>query len=68
MQVFITKYLPFFVYREYIVWKYTQAVLTMRSLTYNEHMSHGYAVDCMLEPIFWFVDNFAASLGKVSIF
>ncbi|KAL0902570.1 hypothetical protein ABMA27_000407 [Loxostege sticticalis] len=54
--------------KEYIVWKYTQAVLTMRSLTYNEHMSHGYAVDCMLEPIFWFVDNFAASLGKVFVF
>lgn len=49
------------------MWKYAQTVITVKSLTYNEHMSYGYAVDCLLEPIFWFVDNFAASLGKVSL-
>ncbi|XP_038216863.1 palmitoyltransferase ZDHHC16B isoform X2 [Zerene cesonia] len=31
-------------------------------------MSRSYAVDCLLEPIFWFVDNFAGSLGKVFVF
>lgn len=53
-------------FRDYIVWKYAQAVLTARSLTYNEHMSQSYAIDFLLEPIFWFVDNFANYLGKVS--
>lgn len=29
-------------------------------------MSQSYAIDVLLEPIFWFVDNFAKYLGKVS--
>lgn len=41
--------------------------LTMQSLSYNAHMNRSYAIDCLLEPIFWFVDNFAGHLGKVRI-
>lgn len=54
-------------FREYFVWKISQALLSVRSLTYNEHMSQSYAIDFLLEPVFWFVDNFAQYLGKVSI-
>ncbi|XP_045509392.1 palmitoyltransferase ZDHHC16B [Colias croceus] len=54
--------------RDYIVWKYQQILLTFHSLSYNAHMSRSYAVDCLLEPIFWFVDNFSGSLGKVFVF
>ncbi|KAJ0183784.1 hypothetical protein K1T71_000207 [Dendrolimus kikuchii] len=54
--------------RGFIMWKISQAVLTGHSLTYNEHMSQSYAIDVLLEPIFWFVDNFAKYLGKVFVF
>lgn len=30
-------------------------------------MSQSYVIDCLLEPIFWIVDNFAGNLGQVSI-
>ncbi|XP_075990773.1 palmitoyltransferase ZDHHC16 [Anticarsia gemmatalis] len=52
----------------YLQWKLSQASLTIRSLTYNEHMSQSYAIDFLLEPIFWFVDNFAKHLGRVFVF
>ncbi|XP_045784844.1 palmitoyltransferase ZDHHC16 isoform X2 [Maniola jurtina] len=52
----------------YIAWKVLQVALTFYSLTYNIHMSQSYVVDCLLEPIFWFVDNFAGYLGKVFVF
>ncbi|PZC71465.1 hypothetical protein B5X24_HaOG213361 [Helicoverpa armigera] len=52
----------------YVFWKISQASLTARSLTYNEHMSQSYAVDFLLEPVFWFVDNFAQYLGKMFVF
>ncbi|CAK1554109.1 unnamed protein product [Leptosia nina] len=54
--------------KQYITWKITQLVLTFQSLTYNDHMSRNYAIDCLLEPIFWFVDNFAGYLGRVFVF
>ncbi|XP_022832997.1 probable palmitoyltransferase ZDHHC16 [Spodoptera litura] len=54
--------------RECVAWKISQAVLIFRSLTYNEHMNQSYAIDFLLEPVFWFVDNFAQYLGKVFIF
>lgn len=55
-------------FRKLILWKLSQAILTVRSLTYNEHMSQSYAIDILLEPIFWIVDNFAKFLGKVNIY
>ncbi|XP_049885782.1 palmitoyltransferase ZDHHC16 [Pectinophora gossypiella] len=54
--------------KDYIAWKFSQAVLIMQSLTYNAHMSQSYAIDFLMEPIFWFVDNFAQYLGKVFVF
>ncbi|CAH2035214.1 unnamed protein product, partial [Iphiclides podalirius] len=54
--------------KKYITWKLAQIKLTIQSLTYNEHMSQSYAVDFLLEPIFWVVDNFASYLGKVFVF
>lgn len=56
-----------FNFRGNIKWRIAQASLTIQSLTYNEHMSQSYAIDFMLEPIFWFVDNFAQYLGRVRI-
>ncbi|KAJ8737127.1 hypothetical protein PYW07_000398 [Mythimna separata] len=54
--------------KENILWKISQGLLSVRSLTYNEHMSQSYAIDFLLEPVFWFVDNFAQYLGKVFVF
>lgn len=54
--------------RDHIQWQFSQTLLTLRSLTYNEHMSQNYAIDILLEPIFWIVDNFAKYLGKVFVF
>ncbi|CAF4744520.1 unnamed protein product [Pieris macdunnoughi] len=53
---------------EYIKWKTAQIILTIQSLSYNDHMSFNYAIDCLLEPVFWFVDNFAGYLGRVFVF
>ncbi|XP_041986881.1 palmitoyltransferase ZDHHC16 [Aricia agestis] len=54
--------------RTFVSWRISQIMLTFRSLTYNEHMSQSYLVDCLLEPIYWFVDNFAGYLGRVFVF
>ncbi|KAL4705678.1 hypothetical protein ACJJTC_018751 [Scirpophaga incertulas] len=54
--------------RDRIACRFSEAVLTAKSLTYNKHMCKNYAIDCLLEPIFWFVDNFAGCLGKVFVF
>ncbi|XP_014369857.2 palmitoyltransferase ZDHHC16 [Papilio machaon] len=54
--------------KKYIIWKLAQIRLTIQSLTYNEHMSQSYVIDCLLEPIFWIVDNFAGNLGQVFVF
>ncbi|KOB72081.1 Palmitoyltransferase [Operophtera brumata] len=37
-------------------------------LTYNEHLNYNYVIDFFLEPLHWFVDNFAMYLGKVFVF
>ncbi len=39
--------------------------LTIQSLCYNHHMTSGYLVDTLLEPMFWFVDHFTHVLGPV---
>ncbi|XP_050684214.1 palmitoyltransferase ZDHHC16 isoform X2 [Leptidea sinapis] len=56
------------IFLENIRWKIQQLSLTYHSLTFNTHMSKNYAIDCLLEPVFWFVDNFAGYLGKVFVF
>lgn len=42
--------------------------LGFQSLFYNEHanQSLSYRIDTLLEPCFWFVDNFTSTLGPVS--
>uniref|UniRef100_A0A1A9VAV3 Palmitoyltransferase n=1 Tax=Glossina austeni TaxID=7395 RepID=A0A1A9VAV3_GLOAU len=44
-----------------IKWSYIK--LCVRSLTYNEHLDASYASDVLMEPIYWFVDNYAHLLG-----
>uniref|UniRef100_A0A1A9X411 Palmitoyltransferase n=1 Tax=Glossina brevipalpis TaxID=37001 RepID=A0A1A9X411_9MUSC len=44
-----------------IKWSYMK--LCFRSLTYNEHLDASYASDVLMEPIYWFVDNYAHVLG-----
>ena len=41
--------------------------VTFHSLFYNEHVDTGYAIDTMMEPMFWFVDNFTKSLGPIFV-
>jgi palmitoyltransferase len=43
--------------------KFQYFSLCFNSLTGNIHMNQSYASDVLLEPIFWFVDNFASMLG-----
>ncbi|XP_052860119.1 palmitoyltransferase ZDHHC16 [Anopheles cruzii] len=47
-------------------WRYGKQIF--RSLTYNHHMNQSYASDVVMEPIFWFVDNFTHLLGPFFVF
>lgn len=42
--------------------------LAIQTLCYNQHLDLNYALDTLLEPIFWFVDHFTAALGPVFVF
>ncbi|XP_055903075.1 palmitoyltransferase ZDHHC16 [Eupeodes corollae] len=42
-------------------WNYIKTCL--HSLTYNHHMNASYASDVLMEPVFWFVDNYTYLLG-----
>jgi len=53
---------------EIIIQKYFSVKLIFNSLFYNEHLSFNYAFDTLMEPLFWFVDNFTHVLGPVSYF
>ena len=57
-----------FVNRNKIREEFIYMKICIRSLTYNHHMSQSYASDVLMEPIFWFVDNFTHLLGPVSNF
>ncbi|KAL9893652.1 palmitoyltransferase ZDHHC16 [Glossina fuscipes fuscipes] len=48
-----------------IKWSYIK--LCVRSLTYNAHLDASYASDVLMEPIYWFVDNYAHVLGPFFI-
>ena len=41
--------------------------LSVRSLFGNDDMDSGYIADTLMEPLFWFVDNFTASLGPAFV-
>lgn len=50
----------------YFVNKWFLLVLYTKSLFFNYHLSSGYLADTLMEPMFWFVDNFTEILGPVS--
>lgn len=37
--------------------------IVMKSLFYNEFLNWSYACDILMEPMFWFVENFTSFLG-----
>lgn len=39
--------------------------IVMKSLFYNEFLNWSYACDILMEPMFWFVENFTSFLGPV---
>lgn len=41
-------------------WKFR---IEIKSLFYNNFLDYNYVADVLMEPIFWFVDNFAKFLG-----
>jgi palmitoyltransferase len=43
-----------------------KVVITLKSLFYNSHCTCNYAVDTLLEPIFWFIDNYVHYFGPVN--
>ncbi|XP_075222474.1 palmitoyltransferase ZDHHC16 isoform X2 [Lycorma delicatula] len=49
--------------RYYIKWNYANMKLCIQSLFGNCHLNQSYAADVCMEPIIWFVDNFATFLG-----
>lgn len=48
--------------------KWWRLQIITKSLFYNEFLNWSYVCDILLEPMFWFVENFTACLGPVSIF
>ncbi|XP_051162742.1 palmitoyltransferase ZDHHC16 [Leptopilina boulardi] len=47
--------------------KYRRLLIIVKSLFYNDFLSWSYVCDILLEPIFWFVENFTSSLGPVFV-
>ncbi|XP_032672842.1 palmitoyltransferase ZDHHC16A [Odontomachus brunneus] len=41
--------------------------VTCKSLFYNDFLDWGYACDILMEPMFWFVENFTACLGPALV-
>lgn len=64
----ITFKLTVFIYRTQIQKQLEYIRLVFSSLTYNHHLetTPGYRSDVMMEPIFYFVDNYAHLLGPVN--
>lgn len=40
---------------------------SFKSLLYNDHLDVSYSCDTLMEPMFWFVDNFTSTLGPVRL-
>ena len=53
--------------KSYTRWKWKIFRLTFLSLFYNEHFSSDYAFDTLMQPAFWFVDQFTAVLGPAFV-
>lgn len=60
--------LHFIVLRLNLKQKWWRLQIITKSLFYNEFLNWSYVCDILLEPMFWFVENFTACLGPVSIF
>ena len=53
--------------KSYTRWKWKIFRITFLSLFYNEHLSTDYAFDTLMQPAFWFVDQFTAVLGPAFV-
>ena len=53
--------------KSYTRWKWKIFRITFLSLFYNEHFSSDYAFDTLMQPAFWFVDQFTAVLGPAFV-
>ncbi len=51
---------------DYFTNKWFLIILYTKSLFFNYHFDCGYFADTLMEPMFWFVDNFTHLLGPVS--
>ncbi|KAK2585867.1 hypothetical protein KPH14_010460 [Odynerus spinipes] len=49
--------------RQNINKKWWRLQITLKSLFYNDFLDWSYVCDILMEPIFWFVENFTACLG-----
>lgn len=43
--------------------KWWQLQIVFKSLFYNDFLNWSYVCDILMEPMFWFVENFTACLG-----
>ena len=50
-----------------LLWQLKIWKITFLSLFYNQHMSSDYVFDTVLQPGFWFVDQFTALLGPIFV-
>lgn len=48
--------------------KWWRFQIVIKSLFYNDFLNWGYVCDILMEPMFWFVENFTACLGPVRDF
>lgn len=48
---------------EHLTSCYQNCIYSVQSLTYNHFMNSSYAIDVIMEPMIWFVDNFTKFLG-----
>ena len=51
-----------------IAWQWKITKITFLSMFYNEHISSDYIFDTLMQPAFWFVDQFTAILGPIFVF
>ncbi|XP_046623458.1 palmitoyltransferase ZDHHC16B isoform X1 [Neodiprion virginianus] len=47
--------------------KWFRLQIVVKSLFYNHFLDWGYVCDVLMEPMFWFVDNFAGWLGPLFV-
>lgn len=50
-------------FRSLIQYEWSKFKITIKSLFYNSFLDQSYVADVLMEPVFWFVDNFTKFLG-----